>query len=86
MKKFTKSKSMTLLGATLVTLLFASQSAMAVDEEQEKIPAPNTHMTTPHEHKLGNAEDGTDPANDKEAPAQTADGHHDKDTMDDTKQ
>ena len=71
---------------SLAGLLAISQSALAVDEAEEKIPAPSSHMTTPHEHKLGNAEDGTDPANDNIEAASTKDGHHEIETADDTNQ
>ena len=86
MKNLTKPKTTSIFATALISLFMISQSAMALDEEQEKIPPPNSHMTSPHEHKLGNAEDGTDPANDKKEAASTKDGHHEIETVDDTKQ
>ena len=84
MKKLSKLGTKTLTVMTLSALLFATQSVMAVDEEQEVIPAASSHMSTPHEHKLGSAQDGTDPANDNVAAASNEDDHHDVKTLDDT--
>ena len=86
MKNLSNLGTKTLAVITLSALLFATQSAMAVDEAEEVIPAASSHMTTPHEHKLGNAEDGTDPANDKTAAASNEDDHHDVKSLDDTTQ
>ncbi len=83
-----KNLNKLIVSAFLATLLMGSQAALADDEAQEVIPAPSSHMTTPHEHELGNNEDDDDLAKDKTASkaAPNKDDHHDKKSMDDTNQ
>ena len=81
-----KNLNKLIVSAFLTSLLMGSQAALAEHEEQELIPAPSSHMITPHEHKIGNNENGDDLAKNKTETAPNTDDHHEKESMDDTNQ
>jgi len=82
MKTLTKNT----LAISLISLFLASQAAMALDEEQEKIPPVKTEMTTPHGHEMTNSENENELLTDTSQTAETKDGHHDVKEIDDTNQ
>ena len=76
----------TFFAISFTSLMIASQSAMALDESQEKIPPVSEHMSTPHEHKANNSENEDQLLTDASNVADTKDGHHEVKELDDTNQ